>query len=124
MSFSLCEKQSKHPKKKMEQNLQHVAQKVQHCKNLDTFAAHFAQHFYQKPTPQQCHEIRKPEILSKVNPIGLMKTSSKPSCPLCTKERLDIVSRSQHRYGKLINSCSEIYGACCHKPRFHRFNRN
>ena len=53
--------------------------------NSDTFAAHFAQHFYQKPTPQHCREIIKFEILSKVNPIGYMKFWSKYSCTLCTK---------------------------------------
>ena len=56
--------------KKMEQHVQDVAQKVQHDKNSDTFVAHFAQHFDQKPTPQQCHEIIKSGIWSKVNPIG------------------------------------------------------
>ena len=64
------------------------------------------------------------EVLSKVNPIGSMKTWGKPSCTLCTKERSEIVSRSRRRYGNLINACSEIYGACRHNLRFHRFNWN
>ena len=37
--------------------------------NSDTFAAHFAQYFDQKSTPQQCREIMKLKILSKLNPI-------------------------------------------------------
>ena len=53
-------------KKIMELNFQNMAQKVQHNKNLDTFAAHFAQQLYQKPTPQQCLEIIKFDILSTV----------------------------------------------------------
>ena len=61
----------------MEQHFQDLAQNVQHDKNLDTFAAHFTQHFDRKPTPQQCGDIMKSEFLSKVNPIGLMKTWSK-----------------------------------------------
>ena len=72
----------------MEQHFQDVAQKVQRDKNSDTFAAHFAQHFEQKPTPQQCREIMKFGILSKVNPIRSMKTWSKSSFTLCMKERL------------------------------------
>ena len=51
------------------------------------------------------------EVLAKVNPIGSMKTWGKPSCTLCMKERLEMVSRSRRRYGNLINACSEIYGA-------------
>ena len=94
MPLSVCGKQSRHPKKIMEQHFQDVAQKVQYDKNSDTFAAHFAHHFDQKPTPQQCHEIMKFETLSKVNPIELIKTWSKDSCTLCMKERLEIFSRS------------------------------
>ena len=108
----------------MEQYFQDMAQKVQHDKNYDTFAAHFAQHFDQKPTPQKCREIMKFEILSKVNPIESMKAWSKSSCTLCMKERLEIVSRSRRRHGKLIDPCSEIYRACRHNLRFHRFTRN
>ena len=124
MSFSVCWKNSKHPQKTMEQHSEDVAQKVQHNKNLDTFAAHFAQHFDQKPTPQQFIEIIKFETLSKVNPIGSMKTWSKSSCTVCMKEILEIVSHSQHRYRKLINACSEIYGTCSHNPRFYMFTRH
>ena len=114
-------KNTQDTQKKKEQHFQDVAQKVQYDKCFDTFAAHFAHHFDQKPTPQQCHEIMKFEILSKVNPIGSMKTWSKDSCTLCMKEILEIVGRSRRRYGKLIDACSEIYGACRHNPRFHRF---
>ena len=60
-------------KKRMEQQLQDADQKVQYDKNSDNFAAHFAQNFNQKPTPPQCREIMKPEILSTINPIGSNK---------------------------------------------------
>ena len=89
----------------MEQHFQYIAQKVQQDKHYDTFAAHFATHFDQKPTPQQCRKTMKFEVLAKVNPIGSMKTWGKPSCTLCMKERLEIVSRSRRRYGNLINAC-------------------
>ena len=108
-------------KKRTEQHFHDVSQKLQHNKTLDTFAAHFDQHFDQNPTPKQCHEIMILETLSTANPIGLMKTWNKSSCTLCMKERLEIMSRSRRRYRKLINSCSEVYGACGHKPKLHRF---
>ena len=78
----------------MEQHFQDVAQKLQHNRNSDTFAAHFAQNFEQKTTPQQCREINKFEILSKVNSTGSMKNWSKSSCTLCMKEILEIFIRS------------------------------
>ena len=37
MSLKLCGKHSKHPKKRMEQHFQDVAEKVQHNKKSDTF---------------------------------------------------------------------------------------
>ena len=67
-------------------------------------------------------EIIKFGILSKVNPIWSMKTWIKSSCNLCMNEGLERVSHSRHTYGKRINACSEIYGACPHNPMFHRFN--
>ena len=78
----------------MKRHFQDVVQKVQHDKNSDDFAAHFSQHFDQKPTPQQCREIMELYILSKVNPIGSMKNWSKYSCTSYMKERLETVSRS------------------------------
>ena len=57
----------------MEQHFQDVAQKVVNNKNLDYFAAHFAKHFTQKSSPQECREIMSFDILSTVNPMGSMK---------------------------------------------------
>ena len=71
----------------MEQHFPDVSQKIMNDKNLDSFAAHFAKHFTQKPSPQQCRKIMSFGILSTVNPIGSMKTWGKSSCTLCMKER-------------------------------------
>ena len=60
-------------KNKMEEHFQEVAQRVHHDKNSDTFVAHYAQPFDQKPTPQQYREIMKFNIFSTVNPIGMIK---------------------------------------------------
>ena len=73
----------------MEQPFQNVDEKVQHDKNSDAFAAHFAQQIDQKPTLQQCRKIMKLEILSRVNHIGLMKTWNKSSFDLCMKDRIE-----------------------------------
>jgi len=34
---------------------------------------------------------------------------------------MEIVKASRKHPEKLINSCSEIYGGCRHKPKFHRY---
>ena len=72
----------------MQQHFQDVAQKVVNNKNSDSFAAHFAKHFTQKPSPQECREIMSFDVLSTVNPIGSMKTWGKLSCTLCMKEKI------------------------------------
>ena len=45
--------------KRMEKHFQDMAKKVQHDKNSDTYAAHYAQHLNQKLTPRQCREMMK-----------------------------------------------------------------
>ena len=105
----------------MEQNFHYVVQKVENNKKSESFAAHFAKHFTQKPSPQQCREIMSIDILSTVNPIGSMKTWGKSSCTLCMKERIEIIVNSQRRYSRIINACSEVYVACRQIPIFHRF---
>ena len=111
-------------KKRTEQHFQDVAQKFTNDKNLDSFSAHFVKHFTQKPGPQQFCEIMSFDILSTVNPIGSMKTWGESSCTLCTKERIEIIDKSRRRYSRIINACSEEYGACRHIQIFHRFTQH
>ena len=72
-----------------------------------------------RSTPQQCNKRIKLKILSTLNHIMLMKNWSKPSFSLFMKEILETISRSQGMYVKFNNTYSEVYGACCHKLRFH-----
>ena len=47
----------------MTNHFQDVAQKFVNNKNSDSFAAHFAKHFTQKLSPQECREIMSFNIL-------------------------------------------------------------
>ena len=58
----------------MEQHFKDVDQKFTNDKNSDYFSAHFAKHFIQKPSSQQCRKIMYFGVLSMVNTIGSMKT--------------------------------------------------
>ena len=108
----------------MQQHFQDGAQKVANDKNRDSFDAHFAKHFTQKPSPQECRKIMSFNILPTVNPIGSMKTWGKSSCTLCMKERIEIIDNSRRRYSRIINAFSEVHGSCRHIPRFHRFTQH
>ena len=67
----------------------------------------------------------KVSILWQGKPISSMKTFRKLNCNLCMNERLQILNASQAdkllKTKKLINSSTEIYGLCRHKPKFHRY---
>ncbi len=55
------------------------------------------------------------------DPLSVVKTFGTDRCLLCNHERLNIFKWMRLKPDKLINTCNEIYGACKHKPKFHRF---
>ena len=62
------------------------------------------------------------EILWTGNPIKTVNTFRSENCVLCEKERLYLISEmlaTTHK--KLMNKTDEIFGACRHKPSFHRY---
>ena len=82
----------------MEQHFQDVPPKVMNDNNLDSFIAHLAKHFTQKPSTQQCRKIVSFEILFMVSPIGSKKTWGKSSCTIFMKKRIKIIDNLQRRY--------------------------
>ena len=89
----------------------------------DSYAKHFATHFEKgsKPKPKELRAIQKFEIIWQGKPISASKTFGTRGCILCTREKIAIIKAGRKEPEKLINSCSEIYGACRHKPKFHRY---
>ena len=96
----------------------------------DSFARHFGavlkkkQIEGEKVTRKDVRKIVRIETLWKGNPISCMKSFGKMTCSLCMKERLYILRAMRKEPGKLINSSNEIYGACRHLTRFHRYTNN
>ena len=89
---------------------------------LDSYVKYFATLFSSKPKPAQLREAAKFQVLWQGNPISTVKTFGSEKCKLCMQERIEILKMWEDEPTKLINSCSEIYGACWHKPKFHRFS--
>ena len=112
-------------KDRMNGHYQDVRNLVRHNVLSDSFARFFARSF--KPKSQiKADEVRKlvdMRVLWEGNPITLSKSFGKSTCRLCMKERMTILALSKDKNVRLINSCSEIYGACRHKPTFHRFSK-
>ena len=101
-------------KARMNQHFCDVQNFITKNKKSDSFAKHFAKHFNEKPTNQQMREIISFKVLWNGNPLSLNKRFGKSDCSLCMAERLKILdySRNWKTRNKLINFCSEIYGAC------------
>ena len=93
-------------------------------KASDTYAAHFAHHHKpnSRPTIAQIKSMVEISVVWKGNPITCMKGFGKHCCSLCMKERIEILKLARGNPGALINGCSEIYGACRHRMRFHKYS--
>ena len=101
-------------------------------KTSDSFAKHFASVCLdenkgkKKVSNKDVRELVEMSILWYGNPISCHKSFGKLSCRLCMKERILILEemRKCKESGKkyLINSASELYGSCRHRPSFHRYS--
>jgi hypothetical protein len=63
----------------------------------------------------------KSNIVWQGNATSWMKSFGKLNCSLCMQESIEILRTIRQEEWKIINHCNEIYGACQHKTRFHRF---
>jgi hypothetical protein len=111
-------------KKRMQQHFNDVKKLHLLGVKSDSYAKHFATQFlnFTDVTPELQRNSITCEILWKGNPINVVKTFGTPNCALCNKERLEILKQSRKNPKSLINSCNEIYGACRHNPKFHRYD--
>ena len=110
-------------KQRINEHMDDVRYQVKKGKLSDSFAAHFSQHFKEKSKVKrrEVRQLLNVEVLWKGNPICCTKTFGKNSCQLCMKERLSILNNLKNNPKETINSNSEIFGACRHRPKFHRY---
>ena len=113
-----------HFKNRMQQHFSDVKKLHQLGIKSDSYARHFAEQLSHFPTitPTLQRNSIKCSILWQGNPISVVKTFGTPDCALCNRERLEILKLSRKDPKSLINSRNEIYGACKHNPKFHRYN--
>ena len=88
-------------------------------KKTDSFAAHFKQHFNSTTSRTDLLKYMAFKVVKQLNPIGAMKTFTKPNCNLCMEERLTVLKNLHDKRVKTMNKNSDIYGACRHKTTFH-----
>ena len=110
-------------KARMTQHFNETKDAANNGSSTDSFAKHFAHQDIREgeTTVKQVRDRTTIEILWKGNAISCSKSFGKISCSLCMKERLEILKASKQQPKRLINSCNELYGACRHRPVFHRY---
>jgi hypothetical protein len=111
----------------MKGHFQDVKKLMEEGVHSDSYARHFAGIYPRGaavPTPGMQRDLIKCKILWQVarQPNFGGKKLRKNTCALCNKERMEIIKISRSTPDILINSCSEIHGACRHKPRFDRYH--
>jgi GIY-YIG catalytic domain len=112
-----------HFKTRMGQHSNDVRKKKLFNINSDSFAAHFADQMRNFPdfSARLLRNMFSCSIIWRANPHSAIKSFATNHCVLCSRERLEILKMHRYKPHLLINSCNEIYGACRHKPRFHRY---
>ena len=113
-------------KKRIDAHLGETCDLVNKSKASDSFARHFAEQFTTeaKITRNDVREKIYVEILWKGRAVPCIKSFRKLTCNICMKERLQILTHLR-KYPKLtINSNYELYGACRHKTKFHRYENS
>jgi hypothetical protein len=115
-----------HVKTRLSQHVQDTKKLFIDGKRSDSFANHFAKIV---PAGTEKKEVKnfvkvKVDILWQGDPISCMKLFGTRSCKLCAKEKILILNLTRKQPQMAINKCTEVYGACRHRPRFHRFDQS
>jgi hypothetical protein len=113
-------------KTRTQQHVQDVKKLFIDGKRSDSFAAHFASLVPEGTAKKNVKDFVKVKVdtLWQGDPISCVKTFGTPGCKLCSKERYAILKLIRTKPHLSINKCNEVYGACRHKPRFHRFDHS
>ena len=70
-------------KKRMDGHFSNLLRLLKNRKISGSFAAHFEQHFNSTASRTDLRNYITFKVVKQLNPIGAMKTFTKPSCNLC-----------------------------------------
>ena len=78
-------------KERMDGHFSDIQRLLKNGQKPDSFAAHFVKHFNNTTSRTDLCKCMTFKVIKQLNPIGAMKTFTKPNCNLCMKERLTIL---------------------------------
>ena len=105
----------------MDGNLSDIIRLLSNRQKSDSFAAHSEQHFNTTMYRTYLRKYMMFKLVKQLNLIGAMNTLAKPNCNLCMQERLETLKTLCDKRVTVMNTNSDIYGACRHKTTFHQF---
>ena len=71
--------------------------------NSDSFPAHFVQHFNTTMSRTDLHKYTTFKVVKQLDPIGAMKTTTKPNFNLCMQKRLTNQKRLRDKRVTVMN---------------------
>ena len=89
-------------KKRIDGHFSDLLRLLKNGQKSGSFAAHFEQHFNYTTPGTYLRKNMRFELVKQLNPIGAMKTFTKPNCNLCMEEHLTILKnlreKTRHNY--------------------------
>ena len=105
----------------MDGHFSYLLRLLKNGQKSDSFAAHFEQQFNTTTSRTDLRKYTTLKVVKQLNPIGAMKTFTKPNCNLCMEEHFTILKKLRDKHVTIMNKNLEMYGACRPKCTFHQF---
>ena len=80
-------------KKIMDGHFSNLQRLLKNGQKSDSFDAHFVHHINNTMSRTDLRNCMTFKLINQINPIGAMKTFTKPNCNLCMQERLTILKK-------------------------------
>ena len=90
-------------------------------KKSDSFSDYLELHFNTTMSRTDLCKYMTFKVVNQLNPIGAMKTFTKPNYNICMEKCLTILKKLREKRVTIMNKNPEIHGACWHKTCFQRF---
>ena len=94
-------------KKVMDGHFSNLLRILKNGQKLDSFAAHFEQHFKSTKSLTELHKFMAPKSVNQLNLIGAMENFTKANCNIFMEERLTILKNLCDKRVMLMKKNSE-----------------
>ena len=90
-------------KKIMDGDFSDLLRLLKNGQKSDSFAAHFEQHFNTTKSRTDLRKYMTFKVVNQLNPIGAMKTFTKPNCNICMEKCLTILKKLREKRVTIMN---------------------